>query len=242
MHRLFVTGVPDGGKIVLRDTGQLHHLRDVLRLGVGDVVVLCHAAGGESECVIRRLDRHQAELAITTTRETPTGRVSLTVACAIPKRNRMDDVVDKLSQMGVDRIVPMQTARSIVNLGEETEPVKLGRWQRLARAAAQQSRRSSVPVISEVADLGQLLQQSVEFELKLILTLSGDRRTLAAAIAGSRAQTIIALVGPEGDFTPEEVALATRAGFVPVSLGGNVLRVETAAIALAAYISISRLQ
>jgi 16S rRNA (uracil1498-N3)-methyltransferase len=84
-----------------------------------------------------------------------------------------------------------------------------------------------------------VISESTECDIKLILTTSGDRKTLPEALAGSKASSIAVMVGPEGDFTPDEVETARTAGFVPVSLGGNVLRVETAAVAAASYINLT---
>jgi 16S rRNA (uracil1498-N3)-methyltransferase len=239
MHRFFIAQTPNADTIVLSDADQFHHLRDVLRLRVGDEVMVCDARGEECVCSIIRLGAEEAHLAVRVRHAAQPKRVSLTVDCAIPKKNKMDEIVDKLTQLGVDRIIPMETARGIVKLGEATEQARLGRWQRLAQAASQQSQRSRVLVIARIAGLGEVLSQSTEFDLKLILALSGDRKGLTEVLSGSKAANIIVLIGPEGDFTPEEVGLAKKAGFVPVSLGGRVLRVETAAIAVASYVSLS---
>jgi 16S rRNA (uracil1498-N3)-methyltransferase len=113
---------------------------------------------------------------------------------------------------------------------------KHNRWLKIARSAAQQSRRSRIPDISPVTDFKDVISGAAEYDLKLIPHLSGDRKLIRDLLVSSQARSIIVLIGPEGDFTPEEVALALENGFLPVSLGDTVLRVATAAIAAASYI------
>src|SRR3972149_5387601 len=110
MHRFFVSAIPDADTIVLSDPGQLHHLRDVLRLKVGDEVTVCDAIGEECGGLITSLGPEEAELSVKIRHSPQPRRVSVTVACAIPKKNKMDEIVDKLTQLGVDRIIPLQTA------------------------------------------------------------------------------------------------------------------------------------
>lgn len=239
MHRFFVSEIPDGGTIALSAPDQLHHLRNVLRLKIGDEVVVFDALGAEYECRINVLEAEEALLFVKTRHAPQAKRVSLTIACAIPKKNKMDDIVDKVTQLGADRIIPLQTSRGIVRLDESGANARLVRWQRLALAAARQSGRSVVPEIAPVAGMNELVALSAGHDLKLVLTLSGERMNLLESLAAGKADSIIVLVGPEGDFTPDEVELTRQAGFIPVSLGRNVLRVETAAIAIASYICLA---
>jgi 16S rRNA (uracil1498-N3)-methyltransferase len=166
-------------------------------------------------------------------------KTTLTVACAIPKKDKMDDIVDKLTQLGVQGIIPMQTARVVALPPEESRKGKLERWQRIARAASQQSRRDHVPVVSQITDIGKVISTPQRFDLKLVLTLEADARNIGNVLAGTLPSAVLLMIGPEGDFTPEEVESARKAGFIPTSLGIHVLRVETAAIAVTSYLSVA---
>jgi 16S rRNA (uracil1498-N3)-methyltransferase len=113
---------------------------------------------------------------------------------------------------------------------------RLKRWRKIAQNAARQSQRSSIPLIEPVTRLEDVISGSHDYDLKLIPTLAGERRLIKDAIAEARPNNIIVLIGPEGDFTSEEIELAQSEGFIPVSLGDTVLRVATAAVAIASYL------
>ena len=235
MNRFYVNEAVSGGSIVISDPEQLHHLRDVLRLKPGDEVAVFDPAGEEFLAEVSGLERKKAVLAVKSRRPAPPERLKITIACAVPKKSRMDDIVDKLTQLGVDAIIPLETERTIVKL-EERQSDRLERWQKIARNAAEQSRRNRLPRIYPVMGLEDVLGTAPEFDLKLIPTLAGDSRPLREALTGIRPASVLVLIGPEGDFTPGEVRRAFEAGFLPVSLGRTVLRVETAAIAAAAFL------
>jgi 16S rRNA (uracil1498-N3)-methyltransferase len=110
------------------------------------------------------------------------------------------------------------------------------RWRKLALNAVEQSHRSNLPMVTQVMELKEILEQYRDYSVKLIPTLSGDRKPIKEALAGTKPNSILALIGPEGDFTPSEIEEALSRGFIPISLGDSVLRVETAAIAIASYL------
>ncbi len=235
MHRFYIEKI-DGNSITLTDSEQLHRIRDVLRLKAGDAVIIFDRAGHEYKAVTVSIGKKQVELNLTPVNRQRSNNTKLTVACAIPKGSRMDDIIDCLTQLGVERIIPMLTDRVVVKLDSAAMQVRLLRWQKIAQSAAQQCQRSSVPVISLVTDVKDVIANSQDFDLKLIPHLSGKRKLMKDIIAKPRPKNIIVLIGPEGDFTPEEVEMALHNGFTPVSLGETVLRVATAAIAVASYI------
>lgn len=235
MHRFRIDTIADGDMILLSDAGRVHHLRDVLRLAVGDEITMFDDGGHECLCVIVRFSEKGVTLSVRARQPGELRKAKLTVACALPKKG-MDEVVDKLTQLGVDTIIPMRTARVVVRLSEAVAAGRRERWKRLAQAAAEQSQRSSVPEIGPVTDLGRVILQAGGFDLKLMPTLSGDRKALGEVLGDTRPGRVLVLIGPEGDFTDEEVGGAREAGFLPVSLGPQVLRVDTAAIAVAAYL------
>jgi 16S rRNA (uracil1498-N3)-methyltransferase len=151
----------------------------------------------------------------------------------------MDDIIDKLTQLGVENIIPMQTARVIALPSESSRVAKLERWKRIARTASEQSQRDRIPLISPVTEFESVLSGAKKFDLRLILTLQGDARNVRDLVEGPTPGSILLLIGPEGDFTPEEVNSAREAGIPPASLGRRILRVETAAIAATAYLSLT---
>lgn len=243
MFRLFCSAQDvTGTKIMITDSGAVHHFRDVLRVKAGEEAVVCDGAGNEYDCVIETADSNGLLLAIRSKNPpAPLRTVMITAACAIPKKSKFEDIVDKLTQVGVDRIIPMLTERVIVKLDKRKEALRLSRWQKIALSAAQQSQRRSLPQISPVQSFQQVLQESKKagFDLKLIPYLAGERKTLREALTGVRPKNILFLIGPEGDFSHKEASSAVSAGFVPVSLGDSVLRVETAAVSVASFIKLN---
>ncbi|OGO32577.1 MAG: hypothetical protein A2Z29_04220 [Chloroflexi bacterium RBG_16_56_11] len=238
MHR-FHTDKVDGDTASISDAAQLHHLRDVLRLKARDGVALFDGRGNEYEGVISRIDRQKALVKITAAVTPRLKKTKITVACAVPKGSTLDDIIDYLTQLGVDAIVPMMTARVVVRLDGGRRESRLERWRKIAASAARQSQRSEFPVIEAITDIEAVISRAAEFDLRLIPTLSGERRPLKDILAESSPENILVMIGPEGDFTPEEVEQARRAGFVPATLGDTVLRVATAAVAVAGYIRLA---
>jgi 16S rRNA (uracil1498-N3)-methyltransferase len=225
-------------KIIIDDLKELHHLKDVLRLKIGDKVTLFDEKGNEYICLIKEFKENLVILQILDKRSAKTGKIKINVATAIPKKSKMDDIIDKLTQLGVDRIIPLETQRVIVKLDQNKKISRHLRWEKIAQSAAQQSHRCTLPVIEPIRDIAEFLSDSAVYDLKLIPTLTGKRKNLKDIFAKTKAKNILVLIGPEGDFTPEEVTLAKKSACIPVSLGDSVLRVETAAIAAVSFIKL----
>ncbi len=238
MHRLYVPQKIVGSTVSILDDEQLHHLRDVLRLKADDQIAVFDPEGNEYLTVIKKIAKNQVILEIRSQRTAAPKRLKIAIACSVPKKAKMDDIVDKLTQLDIDTIIPMQTERTVVKLEERSEP-RLERWKKIARSAAEQSQRTALPVITPVMGWEEVMALSLNHDLKLIPTVSGERKPLKKALIGKKYSSVLALIGPEGDFSPEEIQQALKAGFIAVSLGLTVLRVETAAIAVASYLKLA---
>jgi 16S rRNA (uracil1498-N3)-methyltransferase len=238
MHRFYINHI-EGKTASLTDSAQLHHLKDVLRLKINDGVNISDGAGNDYSGVITAINKKQAEIKVTLKKTPQNPSLKLTVACAIPKGSRLDEVIDHLTQLGVEHIIPMRTARVVVKLDGAGAESRVKRWRKIVQSAAQQSQQSKIPVIDPVTDFGEVIKNSQDYDLKLIPNLTGERKLFKDVLVASRPKNIIVMIGPEGDFTPDEVALALSHGFVAVSLGDKVLRVATAAIAVASYIKLA---
>ncbi|MDO8567142.1 MAG: RsmE family RNA methyltransferase [Dehalococcoidales bacterium] len=238
MNRFYLRQNITGDSITISDADQLHHIKDVLRSKAGDEVAVFDGSGVEYLCSIEKLSLREAVLAIKSKRPAGSPPVKITVACAIPKKTSMDDIIDSLTQLGVDRIIPMETERVIVKLDEAKKSARLERWRKIAQSAAEQSHRSTLPQVDPVSPFESVISGCRDFDVKLIPTLPASR-PIREIVAAAKPQSIIVLIGPEGDFTPQEVESALKAGFVPVSLGGTVLRVGTAAVAVGSYLTLA---
>ncbi len=236
-------------KIVICDQEQLHHLKNVLRFKKGEKVMAFDEKGNLYACVIAEIkDKISLDIVNEVFAEKRSG-IKLTLACAIPKKSRFDDIVDKLVQLGVHRIIPLKTERVIVKLDKHKVALRLERWKKIILSASKQSQRNDLAVIDSVKSLKEVIAGCAEFDLKLIPHLEGKRRSLkdvldkffkdGVMLNGHKnriAHNIIVLIGPEGDFSAQEVNSAKAAGFIPVTLGDLVLRVDNAATAVASFI------
>lgn len=240
MHRFYCSCQSiTGDKIIVSDKSHLHHLKDVLRLKPKDEIVVFDDEGNEYIAQIEKLLPKSVVAKIKNKKEfipEAEAKSKITLACAIPKKSKMDDIINKLTQLGVDRIIPLETKRVVIKLDENKRISRYMRWKKIALNASQQSQRRTSPIIDPITDIREVLSEPRDFDLKLIPTLTAKRKSLKEVLEARQFKNILILIGPEGDFTPQEIGLAKNAGCVPVSLGDLVLRVETAAVAVASFI------
>jgi 16S rRNA (uracil1498-N3)-methyltransferase len=215
---------------------ELEHMRKVLRLGVGDRVVLFDDEGCEHEGTIASISAGAAEIAIATSsrpeRESP---LALTLAQALGKGDKLDFVVEKATELGIAAVLPFVCRRTVPKLERDAAARRGERWRRIALGAAKQSGRTRVPEIYELVDFSTVVSRSSPFDLKILFWEGEQSRGLRQLHEKNpRLASLLLVVGPEGGFTAEEAALATENGFHAVGLGRRILRTETAAVAAAA--------
>jgi 16S rRNA (uracil1498-N3)-methyltransferase len=233
MARLFV----EPGKliedvVVLADEDH-RYLTRVLRLDVGETVVLFDGKSVEATARIMRIGPRALELKIEERRSVAAiERPHVTVIQALAKGDKLDLVVQKATELGAARIIPVTTARAVARLdaGQVRALSRVARWQKIAREAARQSGRLDVPEVEAVTALQTALSASPKEALKLILWEGARQTTLRTVLPEAPPQQIVVAVGPEGGFTIDEVEAARQVGFTPVGLGPRILRTETAAL------------
>jgi 16S rRNA (uracil1498-N3)-methyltransferase len=221
-----------GGRLVLTDDDHQHVAR-VLRAAVGDRLTLFDGAGSEVDAEVTRVGKRDTELALGARRagSVTASPVAITLLVAVPRGERMDLIVQKTTELGVGRIVPLVTERSVAR----PDPTRRARWERIAREAARQCGRADVPRVDEAIELALAVGAPELPPARFALWEAERGQSLRARLEASPRGTAL-LVGPEGGFPAEEVATAAAAGFIPVSLGPRVLRVETAAIVAVALV------
>jgi 16S rRNA (uracil1498-N3)-methyltransferase len=231
-ERFFLSTPPAAGRAVL--TGDAaRHLGRVLRARPGDAVTLFDGRGRRWTARVARVDRDSVALDIAAECSAPSPRgPRLTLAAALPKGERQKWLVEKLTELGVHAFVPLDTARGVAEAGDAAR-TRLGR---VVIEACKQCGRDTLMEIGESRPLAALLAGAATGVRIVIADPHGgplDGAATAGIAAASTVETL-GLVGPEGGFTAEELATADTAGAIRVSLGPHILRVETAAIALAA--------
>jgi 16S rRNA (uracil1498-N3)-methyltransferase len=212
-----------------------HYLFRVRRLRAGDPVVLFDGAGHQAEAVVVSIGADQARVEVGAIAAEPPARGSrLIVLQSLIKNERMDWCVQKLVELGVQAIVPVAAARSVVKLDAARAARRVERLTAIARDAARQSGRATVTEIGAVRPLAEAVAEAAGSSLKLLFWARAREMSLRDALPATPPAEIAFLVGPEGGFEPAEVDRARAAGFRPVGLGPRTLRAETAAVAAAA--------
>jgi 16S rRNA (uracil1498-N3)-methyltransferase len=222
--RLFVPIDKLNGSRATLDAAAHRHLVRVLRLAPGATIQVFDGAGTEIEARIEAVGKASVEIALGERRRVPTPACAITLLVSPPRGERMDLIVQKTTELGVGRIVPVASERGLVR----PSPHQHRRWQTIAEDAARQSGRADVPEIAAPATLGPALTLSTA--PRRLLLWEGERHHALPQALADRPPAVALLVGPEGGFSSAEVNLAIAAGFASAGLGPRTLRSETAAI------------
>ena len=229
LTRVYVDAVLEPGARLTLTGGAAGHLTRVLRLRPKAALKLFNGRGGEFRASIERAQGSKVTVAIgehePIERESP---FPLTLAQGVSRGERMDLVVQKATELGVARLVPLLTERSIVRLDEEQSDRKSSHWRAIAIAACEQCGRNRLPEVALPAQLREFLRQPSGEGVRLLLSPSATRRIEDVSRPAGGATV---LIGPEGGLSDAEQEDALTAGFTAVNLGPRVLRTETAAIA-----------
>jgi len=228
-RRLFVPPARMRERPIVVGGEEHHHIARVLRARPGDAVTLFDGAGAELRARIVRVGRAETELAPDETArddaaDAAPGRTPVVLLTAVPKGGRMDFLVQKCSELGVSRIVPIIAARSVTR----PEPDRGARWEKIAREAARQCGRADVPVVGAPLALAAALAAPELPARRLVLSPDPAGQPLRALLPDPAPTAL--LIGPEGGLSDAETTATRGAGFVSASLGPLILRVETAAI------------
>lgn len=248
MHRFFISPQewnPDA--LLLRDA-EAHHARDVLRLKPGDKVVVFNGRGREITAEVVDPARGKISLRKLHESEMPPLRCQIVLAQAIPKGKNMEMIVQKAVEIGASEIFPLISERTIVDLDPHEATQKQAKWQTVAIEAAKQCGQNWLPQVHMPQKLKSLFHEGMAVAaaktevrpsrppLQLIGSLQPGALHLKKILAEYSSEhrqlpaSVLMFIGPEGDFTPAEIALARSHGCLPITLGPIVLRVETAAI------------
>ena len=228
-ERFFLETPPVAGRAALAGD-EARHLARVLRAAVGDEVTLFDGRGRSWQARVAAIGRDRVDLETGEPRVEPASGRVLTVAVALPKGERQKWLVEKLTELGVARLVPLVTERGVA----EATPAAVARMERGVIEASKQCGRDTLMEIAAPASVATVVAGRASGAIGVV----ADPRGQPLAAAGWPAPTeVIGLVGPEGGFSPAELALTEAAGWPRVSLGAHVLRIETAAVALAARLA-----
>ena len=230
MARFFIAGTNllNGPRAIIRGRDAEHI--QVLRIRPGEDVTICDTRGTDYQCRLVRADKEEAEfevIDVVPCKGEPS--VKVTVLCGLPKGDRVDYIIQKSVEAGAHGIVFFRSARSIARPDDPYK--KLERWNRISEEAAKQSGRGMIPSVTWAPDYGEVLNTAVHHDLALFMYETGEREALNTVLEANRSVASVSIItGPEGGFEPFEADLARIAGLHICSMGGRILRCETAPV------------
>jgi 16S rRNA (uracil1498-N3)-methyltransferase len=236
LHRFYLPPGSTRGNSLRLDGREAHHALRVLRLKRGDLVAVLDGAGNEFLCAVENCSRDAVTLSVSLKNFTPPLPCSITLLQAVPRGKIIESIIQKAVELGARRIVPLLTERVVTHLDNEDAGNKRDKWQQVAIEAIKQCGAAWLPKIESPVTPAQFLARKESFDLSLVGSLQKERRHPRECFQefqakhGRLPQSAGVWIGPEGDFTPEELNAIQAAGALPISLGRLVLRVETAAI------------
>ncbi|ASS76098.1 16S rRNA (uracil(1498)-N(3))-methyltransferase [Tumebacillus algifaecis] len=238
MQRYFVEpeAIQNGAVTITGD--DVKHIVRVLRMEAGEQVIVCDGVGHAYLVELTELGGEQVvgrimeQLA-----DTAEPRVKITLAQGLPKGDKMDLIVQKGTEVGISRFVPLEMARCIVQYDQKKEQKRRERWQKIAKEAAEQAHRTLIPSVGIGMTLKQLVGNLDGFDLVLV-PYEGEKARGLREVLQEHPDVghICVVIGPEGGISEAEIETALAAGAIPVTLGPRILRTETAGLVTAACI------
>ena len=236
MYRFYVSADQLAEKEVFISGGDVNHIKNVLRLEVGDWIVACDGNGTDYVSRIHSICRDEVVASIEKVQPTGTELpVKITLFQGMPKKDKLELIIQKAVELGACEIVPVMTKRTVVKLSEEKKINKrLERWQSIAYAAAKQCDRGIIPTVHKPVSYEEALAMADQLDYNVIpyelQTGMEEARKIVDQACKQRSLGIF--IGPEGGFEPEEVERAMTRNIHPMTLGKRILRTETAGMAL----------
>lgn len=234
-HRFYLPADRWNPERLVLEGEEAHHCAEVMRCREGERIVVFNGAGAEAEAEIASASKGRVELRTKLLSSTPRPSVSLTLAQAVPKGKNMDLIVQKATELGATRIVPLLSERTVVQVESREMERKREKWRRVAVEACKQCGQNWIPEIDAPTRVEPFVRQARD-PLRLVAAIGPESRPLKAILAARSEEgepppaAAALMIGPEGDFTPAELSAALSHGFLALSLGPIILRSETAAI------------
>lgn len=215
------------------ENSDLHHIKNVMRFQIGTKIE-CVFEKKLYICEIENLSSRWVHiLSSVDTKSSSTSKVA--VAVALVKEQKMDLILQKLTELAVDEIIPVKMERSIVKLEQEKLNKRMERWQKICKEAAEQSKRIDIPKISSPLRLSELSKLS--YDKKFVCSTKNSQKINYKFLQPLNDYSKIFVIGPEGGITDEEEKFLLSSDYSPVSLGNQIMRVETAAIYVASVLN-----
>ena len=227
MNRFFAESIVNERVALSKD--DINHSVNVLRLRKGDRIIVSDGAGTDYNCCIVSSDKNGVQLEIIETlKNQAEPEVLITLYQGVPKLDKMELIIQKSVELGVSRIVPVLTKRTIVKIKDGK---KRERWQKISESAAKQSGRGIIPTVCEPIDFSDAVKDMAKNELSIRPYELERAMSIKNAVNGRQLKSISIFIGPEGGIDETEAEECTNSGVIPVTLGKRILRTETAGFA-----------
>ena len=233
MSRFYVPKENVKENIIYIDGQEARHILNVMRLTGGDKVIVFDGTGKEYTGFIKEAKPTSLKVEIISTKSPKKENIpEITLVQAVPKKGKMDYIIEKATELGVHSIIPVLSERTIVKIKDEKIANRVSRWKKIASEAAKQCGRASIPEVGDVEKFYNVIDTIDKYDLSLMACLSYGTIPLKEAISDFETGKIIIFIGPEGDFTPDEIKMAENTSSRLISLGGRVLKSDTAGLYL----------
>lgn len=228
MQRYFINNKEDN-KLIL-ETNDIHHIKNVMRNKVGDLIECIY---NEKLYICQIDDLNSNKVTIVEVKDDNNElNLDITIAIALVKEQKMDLILQKLTELGVNRIIPVKMERSIVKLDKDRFHKKKERWLKICKEASEQSKRNKIPEITDIMTIDEL--GKLDFDKKFICSTKSHENLVNKYLQDNESYaTMIFAIGPEGGIAQSEEEKLISYDFTPISLGSRIMRVETAAIYIA---------
>ncbi len=225
MQRYFAKSI-ENNKITLYDS-DIHHIKKVMRMQKGDCIEVVYSEkiytcklDNDFSCIIEKVSNEKSGLS-----------KELIVAVGLVKEQKMDLILQKLTELGVSKIIPVNMERSIVKLDSKKEEKKLERWNMICKEASEQSKRTSITIVNDIINLKDLID--IKVDKKLVCSTTENFNMIHKELDDKNYESVLVVIGPEGGISPKEEIYLEQNGFTRISFGQLILRVETACIYMA---------
>ena len=241
MPRFFIAETPKAGEEFLIVGEDAHHIARSLRMRVGETLTLCAPGAVDCFCEIIGFMEDGVMVRVSALNENEAEPLwQVTIYQCLPKSDKLEQVIQKSTELGAVRIQPVQSSRCVARMDQGAVRKKLPRWQRIALEAAKQSGRGRIPLLSPPLGLREALQEAVSLGTAIFFYEAGGEPLKAILKENSVDQSIGVFIGPEGGFDPKEAQLAKDLGAHIATLGKRILRTETVSAAVLAMIFYER--
>lgn len=232
MSRFYAPKENVRGNLIFIDGQEAKHIINVMRLGLNDSVIVFDGTGNEYAGFIKEIRTKSVTVEIVGTRKPKDESLPyVTLVQAIPKKDKMDYIIEKATELGITEIIPIISERTIVDVDEDKAKSRVNRWRTISKEASKQCGRKDVPIMGDIISFDEAVKAINVYDLSLFCCLDDKSMSLKKAIREVKSGKILVFIGPEGDFSPREIDMArSNANCFIISLGNRVLKSDTAGL------------